>query len=243
MTSATINSTGRKSIDMNRIEISVVELENEPRKAILNALNVTDMGFPGNATVFIEAYYRSSVRRAPCGTIGNLNLPVEMELNRDQFPNPRFKLKVVDMGQHLGRLLGAALFPLEHKGRSSILPVIARDLGEEVWRVEIHEDAQPELLINEDLRGFSTRLRTDDRMQALVLPAAFRYVLEELWMGKRDDAFEWKKNWMKFCTRALKVSENPGTDEEERKAWIDEAVNRFSRKHGMMKKLQKELDG
>ncbi len=86
--------------------------------------------------------------RFDCGTVGAKKIPDILNLNElDQAGGVLFRIKVVD--QENGRASycfsgpSTAIDRGRHMGRESIFPVEYRDLGQEVWRVEIEDDAGP----------------------------------------------------------------------------------------------------
>jgi len=245
-----INSTGRKRINREDIKISMLEVApGKPLRA--NAeLELEDYGFPPDAHVAIEAYHRASGQRFNCNTVGSLSIPSTLVLDEvDHSGTVLFRVKVVNNEEPLGQLLGSAerIQPkseLDNEGKKSLFPVLHRDIGAEIWKVELAPDHGPNLILNNRLPDFRHRLQYDPILQGLMLPAALRIVLEVLVKdsdGIIDDEEDWKTDWKEFCKSGLGIHEGPpglGSEEEEKAEWIDSVVKKFSAKHRFLKNIQ-----
>ena len=234
-----INSTGRKRIGRECIEINLLDcLPHEPLMATVS-LDLSTQGFPGDSLVAIEAYHRSSSMRFDCGTIDDLRVPDILILNNiDRSGAVLFRLKVINNNAELGKLLGSAerLRPKSQgisEGRRSLFPIEYRDMGGELWRVEIAYGDRPTLLVNTRIPGFNYKLQENPMMQGLLLPAALRFVLQELvssdGTGENDDERGWKDEWFEYCNTELGREHDPRDfrDDDQKKDWIDETVLRF----------------
>lgn len=234
-----INSTGRKRINRDRIEIRMLDnLPGEPLRATAS-INLNGTELPDHATVVLDAYHRSSGMRFECGTVGELQIPEIFKLDEvDRDGSPLFRLKVVDTGENEGRILASAerIQPKSEEdedGRRSLFPIAYRDLQADTWKVEIEQGDRPRLIINTRLPGFSYKLAESPLLQGLILPAALRFVLQELVVaaetGEDEDEASWKDEWLAYCGEQLGASDDPRelTDENEKADWIDGAVRRF----------------
>jgi hypothetical protein len=106
-----------------------------------------------------------------------------------------------------------------------LFPVVYRELGEQVWKVEIEEGDRPKLIVNCEIPAISSKLHQHVILQALVFPAAFRIVLEKLAQNPIEDDDEepgWKTEWLEFCKQSLGIHEDPTILETEQKQeWVD----------------------
>lgn len=240
-----INSTGRKRIGRECIEISLLEAEiDEPPKARIS-LNLENQGFPGNALVVLEAYHRSSGKQFKLGKVSELNISEELDLSEvDRSGSVLFRLKVVDSEVEPGKLLGSAerLKPRsedDSEDRKSIFPIKYEDLRHDVWKVDTVYEDRPMLVVNKRIPGFDQRLTRSALVRALLLPAALRFVLKELVKGdstgEDDDEVSWKEEWLEYCQKELGAEEDPrkfSADEDNaREEWIDNTVARFCENH------------
>lgn len=88
----------------------------------------------------LEAYFRSSSMRFPCGTVASIAVPSSMELSEiDRGGAIRFRLLVIDADQ-TGRIIATAdgLRPVRDRNspdRQSLLPLRETDLGDQLWKV------------------------------------------------------------------------------------------------------------
>jgi hypothetical protein len=243
-----INSTGRKRIKREQVDIRLLESEaGQPLRAKAS-LDLSSQNFPGNAAVSIEAYHRASGMRFDCGTIEDLKIPPVLVLNEvDRSGGVLFRVKVVDLELHPGRVLGSAerLSPTgdeDTDGRKSLFPVQFADLGPEVWKVEIEPGDKPRLLLNREIPGISQKLESDALFQGLVLPTALRLVVEALVREPAEDDDDepgWKTDWREFCHASLGMTDDPeGLSAEDQHEWVDRAVRSFCNLYGFMDSIR-----
>jgi hypothetical protein len=244
-----INSTGRKRINREQVDIRLLVSEaGEPVRAKAS-LDLAKQNFPGNAAVSIEAYHRSSGMRFDCGTVEDLKIPPVLVLDEvDRSGGVLFRVKVVDVELHPGRVLGSAerLSPTgedDIDGRKSLFPVLFTDLGSEVWKVEIEPGSRPSLLLNREVPGISQKLQSDPLFQGLVLPTALRIVIEALVREPDEDDDDepvWKTDWREFCRTSLGMTDDPeGLSPEDQHEWVDRAVRSFCNLYGFMDSIRK----
>jgi hypothetical protein len=231
-----LNSTGRKRITRDRIIIELTPpLDTFSFPTATAEINLAELDLDSEARVVLEAYYRSSSMRFPCGTIGSIDIPQKLVLTDiDRGGAVQFRLLVV-AADHSGRILASAegIKPRQKSDtpeRQPLLPLRETDLGEELWRVDLNERNGPWLLINSRVPGLAARLRSDVLVQGLILPHALREVLRSLpYEGEDEDDHDWGDDWRKFL-RALDVEVEPDdtADEEAVQDWVEDAVIRFS---------------
>lgn len=245
-----INSTGRRRIGRECVEISMLATgADEPLKAKID-LKLENQGFPAGARVAVEAYHRSSGMRFDCGTVSAPNVPDVLVLNEvDKSGSVLFRLKVVDNDTEPGKLLGSAerLKPRsedDSENRRSIFPILYRDLRHDVWKVEIEQGDRPVLIVNKRIPGFSHKLLESPMMQGLLLPAALRFVLKELVRlsetGESEDEPSWKEEWLEYCCGELGAEDDPRefSDENSKEDWIDDVVMRFCENLSLIEKIR-----
>ncbi|MCD9109963.1 hypothetical protein [Bradyrhizobium japonicum] len=243
-----INSTGRKRIPQDKIDLRILTtVHGEPLKAKL-AIDLDALGLPPTAALSVEAYHRSSAMRFDCGTVGSKRIPEVLTLNEiDQSGGVLFRIKVIDQESDKGKILASAdrVRPSvdgEHIGRRSIFPVEYRDLGQEIWRVEIDDDAGPSMLLNSKVPGLMTRIHDNPLVAGALLPAAFRIVLLYLAYNPAEedegDGTGWKAEWKRFCVEGLNLEDDPDDleDDEARDAWVDQAVSKYCESRAFVEK-------
>ncbi len=241
-----INSTGRKKLDSERIDIRLNKVEGQSSPTFTATL---DLSYPAtldkNAKVYIEPYVRSSSMRFDFGTVAELKTPIDTAITElDSSDSFLFRVKVVDESGTVGRILAHAsgIHPRnsENDGnnRKSLLPLETKDLGEMIWRVSYDADSGPVLQISSRIAGLSGRLKSDPLLQGMVFPMAFKEVLLNLTSGTgADEDSEWGPRWHSF------VKELTGHDlaeedmePEELEDFIDDAVRDFSKAHSFASK-------
>lgn len=197
--------------------------------------------------------------RFDCGTVGELRVPPVLLLDQvDRSGSVLFRVKIVDNDNEPGKLLASAerIQPRSEDdadGRRSLFPILYRDLGPETWKVEINYGDRPKLIINTKLPGFSHKLQENALLQGLLLPAAFREVLDKLVQpaDAGDDADEegeggtggWKEEWLQYAHDELGMPEiADSVSEEDRQDWVDEAIIKFSEKGSFISRIRKMAD-
>jgi hypothetical protein len=251
-----INSTNRKRVGQEAVDIRLLETPPGSPQRATATLKLEEFGFSPAAIVVIEAYRSSSLMRFECGTIGNLKVPPVMVLDEiDEGGNIQFRVKIVDNGGVVGRLLGSAsrIRPLSNEdknGRRSLLPIRwSRTLGQELWRVTVDDEEPPALVLNVLATGLDNRILADPMLRAAIMPAAFRLVLEKLIVltpPEDDDDADWKNDWLKFCAEELGIDRTDiyeiGMDEKRK--WVSQAVEEFSSRAGFVDQIRnKSPDG
>jgi len=229
------NSTGRTRIPRSRVEIELQEaLDAGGFPVAFARLDLSAIELPPSATVALEAYFRSSSMRFPCGTVAALAVPSAMELSDiDRGGAVRFRVLVID--GKTGRIVASAdgLRPKSDRispERQSLLPLREADLGDQLWKIDLDYRSGPTLSVNGTIPGFASKLREQALLQGLVLPHALRMILLELGRGHADeDDDPWRKDWRTFLDE-LEVPLEPDdpNDPESVEDWIENIVDVFS---------------
>lgn len=233
-----INSTGRRKISQDKIDLRILPaVVGEPMRAKVG-IDLESLDLPSSASISVEAYHRSTAMRFDCGTVGAKKIPDLLSLDElNQAGGVLFRIKIVDRENQQGKILASAdrvrpLIEGDDIGRKSIFPVEYRDLGQEIWRVDIDDDAGPLLLLNSKLPALMHRIHENPIVAGALMPAAFRVVLLHLAFhpSEDDEAGEgWKADWKRFCREGLGGEEEPEDpeDDDARELWIDDIVRRY----------------
>jgi hypothetical protein len=183
------NSTGRTRIPRSHVEINLQEALDAGAFPIASAtIDLAGLDLPDSATVELEAYFRSSSMRFPCGTVASTSVPSTMVLSEiDRGGAVRFRLLVTD-ADRTGRIIAAAdgLRPVRDRNspdRQSLLPLRETDLGDQLWKIDVDFRTGPTLLVNGTVPGLASRLREQALLQGLILPHALRMILMEVGRG------------------------------------------------------------
>ena len=232
-----LNSTGRKRITRDCVTIELTPpLDTFSFPVAVAKIDLSGLDLDRAARVVMEAYFRSSSMRFPCGTVGSIAIPSQLVLTDiDRGGAIQFRLLVI-APDGSGRIVASAegLKPLQKSDtpeRQPLLPLRETDLGEELWRVDIDDRNGPWLVINSRVPGLAGKLRTDLLIQGLILPHALREVLRHLPSeGEDEEDHDWGDDWRKFLEQ-LDVAPEPedSSDEESLHQWVEDAVDRFSR--------------
>ncbi|MGE4251297.1 MAG: hypothetical protein AB7F09_18070 [Parvibaculaceae bacterium] len=250
-----INSTGRKRITHDRVEIRMNNPEPGAALSATAAVRLDDLGFPASAGVVINAYHRSTGMRFDCGTVGDLRIPPLLVLDEiDRDGAVLFRIKVVDRVSSPGKLLGAAerISPREADnpdGKRSIFPVIQRDLGEVVWKVVFPDGSRPTLILNSRIPGITQRIKGNHLARGVLLPAAMKIVLQRLVADPSSDEADendWRSEWNQFTRENLHLVEDLDAlarmSPVELTDWVDDAVQAFGAQSGFVDSIRAIAD-
>jgi hypothetical protein len=258
------NYTGRKKIPRSNLKVYFEDISRVPYT--FNAeLNLDTLELPGNAEVWVEAYDSSSYMRFSFGNVGNIRVPPPDTRRLTDIHSTdavRFRVKVIDnTGKH-GRILALAngIATTGTQPQTSqkypLLPVIYKDLEQEIWRLEYTEG--PFLVINNQLIDFGIRehVRTDNSFIGLVYPSVIREILMRIFLTEEvfdTEGDDWPNEWLKFITSIPGSADLPDIEEDHSGKnqnlddflyWIDnEAVPAFCKKFDFKEKYQQELLG
>ncbi len=215
------------------------------RRSFDAAIDLTGLELPGEAKVYIEAFFGRSLARFDFGTVASLEPPVERWLDEVEFADRlTFRIKVVDESRVHGRILALAdaidleLEEEQTGDRRSLLKVsYTPRLGEELWRVRFTPTG-PLLEVNSTIPSVETLVQNDRLFAALVRPPAMRSILERLLLvdnlSLEDAGFEtWQGQWLLFAQGYCGAPLDPQADTEERVEWIEEAVRAFAAQFGL----------
>lgn len=237
----TFNYTGRKKIDKGEALFSF----SGPEKSLSFDVEfrINEEGFPADAKLYVEAYYKETRQRYDFGYISRIAPPKDRSLSEiDLSGSTLFRVLVVDESGTRGLLLAsgdgfrADKDINEDKDKSSLLAVTKKPLGQLTWRVDFNSgNAMPELYLNENIPNVIDKMKADPYFQSLILPAALREVLAYyLWNGYEDSEFAEK--WMQFAE--LFGGDKPESDDPlELMNWVDDIVSEFSTKFNFCDRL------
>ncbi len=243
------NYTGRKRIKREMITINLIRQNGRIVSFSLdcNRLKkaVASLNLPPDAKIYVEAYYRTELKRFDFGNVENIT-PIEpLSLKDLAYPeNLKFRILVVDASD--GRILAHAdrLKPDEPAEKKSILPVEFKDLGNEIWHVEYGADeGAPILCINRRITNITNIAKQDSQFFMHVYPAVIREILTHMvFVDKVDSVTEpetdWHKDWLKFCENlgvpppeSLNPDDIDNFDRDEALRWIDQVITSFTDLH------------
>jgi hypothetical protein len=247
-----INSTGRKRIARESVDVRLEPMQAGKPLAAGVTVNLTDHDFPAAAAVVLEAYQRSTGMRFECGTVGRPSVPTVLHLNEiDAGERVLFRLKVVDGESAKGKILGMAdrIRPAnadDLDGRKSIFPIMEMSLDPEVWAVRIDDDG-PTLCLNFRIAGFKHKILENSLLQGVILPAAFRTVLESLVdepVPDDDDENDWRSQWLRFLRESFGIDDDLAVmAPNEKREWVDSTVKAFCQAHDFVDNIRSMAEG
>lgn len=184
------------------------------------------------------------------GTIGHLSAPADVSFHGLDGDKPRvYRLLIWD--QSTKKVIASnerlrardATTPAD---REPLLPVRPADLGQLVWKLGLHPDVQPELLVNNRVPKLKQRLLIKPELRGSIVPEATRQCLMHVFDCRDFDEADtgaWQSKWLTFADGLASRPPEWASDEldrEEARRWADEVVVALSREHGFAKLLVAE---
>lgn len=241
--SARSNPTNLTEIDRKRVTISISEMDGK-RYFTLSQLDLGDQDLADNLKVFCVARAGKTSRRFDMGTAKawkKESLPLD---GLDRSETLRFRLFLREDGKP--RLVASAenLRLKDESQSESLLPMEPADLGQLLWKLDFTDDG-PVLKFNRTVFPSAVGVENYLPFGALVLPEAFRRVMEEIAEdpSRLDDEGDSLSQWGGWLDRigAGRPPEDAADDSASRENWCSEAVSIFCERHRFAGRLQQKL--
>ena len=198
--------------------------------------NLEGYKFPGDANLFLEAYNRLNIQHLELGEVKSFSGEVEENLSSFEVPlrsKINFRLKVVDINSY--DLLGLAERLKERKYTESLLPIEKSNIST-IFSVDWENRDHPVLYVNEKLG------QNLERIKPILAEAVFREILLTLLLDDESDIDDLEDHkWIKFAKRYNSDEIPKETEIEERKEWIEKALDGFSAKTNTVGDLVKQM--
>ena len=227
----------RKNIKKQDLFLDILEEDNSLFVKI-EIYNLSDYKFPDNAKIFLEAYNKLDIDHIDLGEIKSFSQWRKKRLPSFEVPQRRkiqFRVKVVDT--KTWHLLGLAENLKERRYADSLLSIQTDNKINTVFKVLWDDPDNPVLIINQNLRESLTDIKP------LLAETVFREILCGLLLQKEgpdEDDLEDHK-WIQFAKKYKPKIGLMELDIEEKKEWINNVVNEFSKKLKTVKKLKTKL--
>ena len=170
------------------------------------------------------------------GSVASISKPKYRFL---ELPNNKkiwIRLLVVD--QETSRIIASAenisAQRSKKENRDSILPVVFRDLGNEIWRMSLREDEPPELHLHQKFPYIKELLTSDQEYMAVIYPQVLRMTLRHYIDNPADNSTDsWQYKWLRFLNEDMGFKKDPPPNKEETEKtindWINKVVQQFSK--------------
>ncbi len=243
----TFNYTGRRKIARRDIAITLRE---ERGSWVFDAdLRLTEYRFPRNAEVWLEAHRQNIWMQFAWGTVSTPRGPSDRRLMEFDVPDGvLFRVRVVQPpGPEHHKLLGEAdgldFVRAGEAGdkRRPLLEPVPDALDQILWKLDLDRDP-PVLLVNKEAKPTWKDLARSPHFLALVYPEVLRRLLtralvDDRWTEDEEDE-GWQSDWIRFARRLGGLDVLPKAEQQqEREAWIEEAVAAFARRHQLRTNL------
>ncbi len=247
-----LNFTGRRKIDKQHARVVFHDDPVGSKQCYYFELMLTleSYDLPAEAGVFVEATRGRILMRFDFGRVGEI-AQLSLDARRlTDFPSGpdgvKFRVKVTQLtGPDAGKLLAEAdgIRP-EDEGITPLIYLAGDgEMDQTPWRLDLvpTDPHLPTLYIHTDLGGKD--YAKDPVAKPLLLTAAAREVFAILVSAEidEDDEEHWSTLWARFGTQVLGLR-NPvdahDWDDDEKREWVETAVNAFARKHDLMSGLK-----
>jgi hypothetical protein len=140
-----------------------------------------------------------------------------------------FRFKIVgDDKKLLGEVDGIRAGERAETNREPLIPLILTDLKEELWRVDMSDEAiGPRVLVNKRLPNASGLLTSDPVLRGLILPQIVRQVLAVVARTEQQSE-PWATNWIGFAHRLGNFEPPDAENDEAVQRWVDDVVDSFT---------------
>jgi hypothetical protein len=233
-----LNYTNRRNLTPEHISINLEEQKGgQPPRFTARIEIPAAWALKPDAKIYVEPYVASTSMRFPFGTVNEIAHPADTTLRDVDAGNVLFRVKVVDESGDMGMLLASAEEVRPHgqegeesEGTRSFFPLVMKDLGQAIWKVEITRSDRPRLLLNNQIPGLREQLLTDPLLQGAILPSAMQLVLHAMLASEFSDS-EWVPDWKMFvenlCGNSVLPADDGEVDEDDIPAIISSAIAAF----------------
>lgn len=234
------NYTHRVRIAASKIHVEVECGEDGKYRGLIKKLDLSDHGRHAEkvwqaARVIVEARRVSMglYHKQILGTVAETQqkkpiTPIELF----EFPDENeivFRFKVVDVDKKLlGEVDGIRTGERAETEKEPLIPLIPTDLKEELWRLDVSDEALgPRVLVNKRLPNASGLLTRDPVIRGLIMPQIVRQVLAIVATTEQQSE-PWAANWISFTDR-LGYPELPDAEDDGAvQGWVEDVVESFT---------------
>jgi len=243
-----INSTGRKRIQREHVQIRLNDAGGGRPPTFTATIQLPpELKLDPSAKVYVEPYVKSSSMRFDFGTVGQITPPANCQLSDiDAGATVLFRVKVVDETDEVGRILASANGiraedDADGDDRRPLLPVRSANLGEEIWQLEIDNDAGPTLTVNNRVPDLVETLKRDLYLQGLIYPEVVRQLVRKVFHPDNEygDEDEWVMDWKSWFELQLgrEIADGEADDIEALESLADDVASAFSTKNRFVSAL------
>lgn len=238
------NPTSLKEIDRKRIVIRV-EANGGARSFNLARLDLSGMGIDPSCKVICIARSGKTSKRFSLGTVDYLDRKSFLIDDLDSSEPVRFRILVREVGNP--RLIASAENLKPHSDEDaegeSLIPVEPVSLGQLLWKLEVTGEG-PVLKVNAKVFPHAAVAQNDIYFSTLVLPEAFRNVLDEIVRSPEglDDETDWMWPWGDWLENVGAGRPPESSSDAEMEEWKEGAIEAFCNRHRFASILGAELD-
>lgn len=251
------NYTARAKIPARAVKLRLIVAKDGPLTVIVDDFGLAQIkGGHGKeewlkAQVVLEAnrHTTSSFARFTAGTVAEVldRAAPQYSAVLEDFESPgniMFTVRVVS--RDASRLLAEAKnvrAPEEEAQQDELLQVKVHELGQEPWRLAWEEGLGPFIQVNKSILMPDSFLTRDAYLQGVVVPSAFRQVLQRLARDQDMRTQAWAKPWLRFAAD-YSQTELPTEDEDgqapdwiEVDAWVNGTLSNYCDKFKFTDKI------
>jgi len=226
----------RKNIKKQDIHLDIIE-KNDSLLVKIKIQNLSSYNFPGDAKIFLEAYNKLEMDSIDLGKIDDFSekeIEKQLSFKKSQRVKINFRLKVVNT--KTWHLLGLAEKLKEKKYANSLLTITTEEDLHSVYKFNWDNIDLPSLKVNKDFEKLT------DIKPSIVASVFKEILISLLFFGWIDDDEDFENHkWIQFAQKICHKENVSSLSVEEKREWIDDVVEEFSKEQKIMKKLIKNL--
>lgn len=237
------NPTGLKEIDRKRVAIRV-EGNGESRSFNLARLDLSNLGIDPDSKVICIARSGKTSKRCDLGSAGLFDRKSFAISDLDRSSPVRFRLLITNGASP--RLIASAENLRPHAEDDdqgeSLIPFEPADLGQLLWDLQVTSEG-PVLKVNSRVFPHAAVVQNDIYFSTLVLPEAFRNVLDEIVKSPESlgDELHWMWHWGEWLEKVGAGKPADGADDDALEEWKQQAIEAFCNRHRFASLLEDEL--
>jgi hypothetical protein len=240
-----IRLTGRRQLARSSVEVKVIEIGGKKLVSMTIANRGAFNKMPDTARIKLRLFENKYSETLEFGTLGEMKSTAE--IRSAAFSAPSCQLRVVaNDEEHKGLLLGSTdTWTLRAggddeggAGAEGILLFQPHNIAPRSWKLDVREDDYPIVYIDKNIPDSRTWVRNDPIFTSCVLPEIIRQIFDDILVGNTPPEQAWAKDWLDWADILMPGKSPPWNEgRQQKQAWIDDLLDSFCKRHGMLELL------
>lgn len=230
-------------IEINKADVTIRLDDNSSQNIhcrIIDLPNFQSLGLDKDAMITVWANCGDNSIPISCGTVGECEPPKGAIPLKDIDGKSHITFRIIVWDKDSKKILASnERLNVTKDGQVGILHVVPRNIGEELWKLNLAENEPPELFVNEKIPNIKELLKNDPKVRGSVLPEVVRQILVHLNFSDAYDTSDseaWQNVWRRWLTERgetdpVPVDTDPEIDYYTILNWADDIIQRFAKEH------------